>query len=119
MLCMSQQPVGIDPEWTLGDRLGKALDFAGMSVGEMADYLECSRNTVSNYTNDHTKVPGAVLTLWAMRTGVRDEWLRTGGTSKPEPPEGGFRDELAALTEAKRGRTKRRPNTARYVLDVA
>jgi hypothetical protein len=76
------------PEWTLGDRLGKALDFAEINVGEMADELECSRNTVSNYTNDHVKVPGSVLKVWALRTGVPLEWLKTGVEPPPKGPVG-------------------------------
>ena len=66
------------PQWTMGDRLGKSLDYAGISRNDMAVYLECSPNTVTNYTSDKTRVPGAVLRLWAMRTGVPREWLETG-----------------------------------------
>lgn len=66
------------PEWTMGDRLGKSLDFAQLSVGEMADYLGISRNTVGNYIGDRTHIPKPTLTLWAMRTGVPKEWLETG-----------------------------------------
>lgn len=75
---MSEQPIHGIPQWTVGDRLGKALDFADMSVGEMADYLEVSRNTVGNYINGRTRAPGSTLRLWSMRTGVPRKWLETG-----------------------------------------
>lgn len=72
------------PIWTRGDRLRKALDFADMSVQSMADYLEVSRNTVSNYISERTPIPGASIKLWAMRTGVPRQWLETG-----QAPDGG------------------------------
>lgn len=106
---MTQEPsVGI-PQWTAGDRLGKSLDYADMSVQEMADYLEVSRNTVGNYINDRTRIPRPTFKLWAMRTGVSPEWLEHGeAAGTPSPPDGGVRntDKLERLTEAKRGRTR-------------
>jgi transcriptional regulator with XRE-family HTH domain len=66
------------PQWTTGDRLRKSLIHAEMSVTEMAEYLGVSRNTVTNYMHDHTKAPGPVLRLWALRTGVSMEWLTSG-----------------------------------------
>ena len=91
---MTEHAVPGVPEWTKGDRLGKALDYAHVSVAEMAEYLDVSRNTVGNYINDRTRVPGAVMRLWAMRTGVPLEWLETGDTPKrprPDGPDGGER----------------------------
>lgn len=66
------------PQWTMGDRLGKSLDYAKLTVGEMADYLGISRNTVGNYIAGRTRVPKPTLTLWAMRTGVPKEWIESG-----------------------------------------
>lgn len=88
---MSEQASGGNvPNWTIGDRLRKALDYADISVQDMADYLEVSRNTVSSYINDRGRAPGAVLKLWAMRTGVPLEWLRTGAEpAPPHSPDGG------------------------------
>lgn len=89
-------PFGV-PEWTKGDRLAKALHFAGIGIAEMADYLGVSRNTVGNYVNDRTRVPKPVLTLWAMRTGVPFEWLESGERQGPRPggPDGGLDIECA------------------------
>lgn len=82
---MSQAPQWGIPEWTMGDRLRKALDFADMSVQDMADYLEVKRNTVGNYIAGRTSIPGGFLRLWALRTGVPREWLETGTAPRPEP----------------------------------
>lgn len=75
------------PEWTLGDRLGKALSAAGIGPGEMASYLDIHRNTVSAYINDRQPIKRQTLMLWAMRTGVPLEWLEAGEMpSGPTPP---------------------------------
>lgn len=62
---MSQAPVGSIPAWNTGDRLRKSLDHVEMSVQEMADYLEVSRNTVGNYISGRRPIPGAMLKLRA------------------------------------------------------
>lgn len=75
---MTEQHAFGVPQFTKGDRLAKALDFAGMSVADMADYLVLTRNTIGNYISMRTKIPGPALKLWAMRTGVPVEWIETG-----------------------------------------
>lgn len=86
---MSEQPVSGIPQWNVGDRLRKSLSFAGMKVGEMAEFLGVERNTVGNYMSGRTHIPGPALRLWAMRTGVRMEWIVTGAEEPPgEGPEG-------------------------------
>lgn len=106
---MSEQQAVSVPQWTRGDRLGKALDFAGLSVSAMADYLGVSRNTVGNYVNDRTGIPRPTLILWSMKTGVPIEWIEEGvEPSGPNGPDGGGRkdgDQLARLTDQKRSRT--------------
>lgn len=89
MMCMSEQPTTGIPAWTIGDRLRKALEEAGIGNQEMADYLEVSRNTIGAYIHDRTRIPGPALRLWAMRTGVPIEWLRTGEGEAPHMPGGG------------------------------
>lgn len=79
---MSEMPNTVHiPVWTQADRLRKALDDADISVQQMAEFLEVSRNTVTNWTRGHTPIPGAALRLWAMRCGVPLEWLRHGVAS--------------------------------------
>lgn len=91
------------PEWTLGDRLRKALEDSGTGVGEMADLLEVKRNTVSNYIHDKVRVPGAVVQVWATRTNVPLEWLRTGDSSL-SPNGGGDRGSMSTAKNIDRSR---------------
>ena|SRR5690242_7435784 len=77
---------GSVPTWDLGDRLGKALRVAGVSVHEMAEYLGVSRNTVSNYTSCRVTPDRRTRMLWALRTGVSLAWLETG--KEPPAPDG-------------------------------
>lgn len=54
--CMSTSTDGLAvPHWDLADRLRKSLRVAEISVHEMADYLEVSRNTVSAWMNGRTR----------------------------------------------------------------
>lgn len=121
---MTEQP-GLGngvPEFHLGDRLSKALDVASISVQEMAEYLDVSRNTVSNYLHMRTPVNGGTLRLWALRTGVRLEWLQTGKAPSEGDPDGGGvvvaddANELIARQRAELGRTR---STRQYALAVA
>lgn len=75
--------------FTLGDRLAKALNIAGITSNEMGDYLGMSRTTISNYTNDRTDPKLQTLRLWALRTGVPLEWLRTGRIDGDTTPPSG------------------------------
>ena len=72
------------PKWDLPDRLRKALREEGVSVAEMAAYLDLSRETVSRYVNGKAEVPVQTVRLWALRCGVPYSWLQTGET----PPSG-------------------------------
>jgi transcriptional regulator with XRE-family HTH domain len=72
------QPTTNVPTWTLGDRLAKSLDHAGVSVADMAEHLGVSRNTVGNYTSGRTEPRKVVVMAWALRCGVPLEWLTTG-----------------------------------------
>jgi transcriptional regulator with XRE-family HTH domain len=68
-----------DLEFDLGDRIRRALRVSGVSVQEMAEYLEVGRSSVSNWTSGRVTPDGRTLRLIAQRTGVPLEWLR--GTS--------------------------------------
>lgn len=83
-------------DWTLGDRLGKALRISGIGNQEMADYLGVSRNTVGNYIADRTPITEGYVKLWALKTGVGYKELRTGMPSgNDDGPDGGIPSELA------------------------
>lgn len=118
MRMTQQQTAATVPEWTMGDRLGKALGHAGIGVGEMADYLGVSRNTVGNYINDRRSIPRPTLMLWAMRTGVPLEWLESGemggSTPPPNPGPGKQTEAMKRLTDAKKAGTRQRTTNSRY-----
>ena len=73
---MTEQPASAGaPQWDVADRLRKALRHAGIGVTEMADYLDVSRTSVSNWINGRIEPSVQTLRLWALRTGVPYEWL--------------------------------------------
>lgn len=84
---MSEQPatpLGV-PQWDTADRMRKALRTASISVQEIADYLDVSRNTVGNWINGRISPSTQTLRLWALRTGVSWTWLRDGTGARPGP----------------------------------
>lgn len=62
----------------LQDRLAKSLHVAGLNNLDMAEALEVSPNTISNYVNGNTQPRKLYLREWALKTGVPLEWLLTG-----------------------------------------
>lgn len=81
----------LTPTWTLGDRLRKARDFADISSTDMAERLGVSRNTITNYENDHTRPSLLAVRAYANETGVDVEWLmgdvKSRCFSAADPPE--------------------------------
>lgn len=71
-------------DWDLADRLRKSLRVADISVQEMADTLEVSRNTVGNWMSGRRNPSGPYLRVWALRTGVPFRWLRDGEAVGPD-----------------------------------
>lgn len=91
--CMTEQPENSKRalEWTLGDRMSKAMRYADVSRAEMADYLGVGQSTVTSWTTDRI-VPGLqTQRLWALRCGVGLEWLQgvEQRTPHPDGPDGG------------------------------
>ncbi|WP_082156361.1 helix-turn-helix domain-containing protein [Cellulomonas sp. A375-1] len=80
---------GVVPQWTIGDRLRKAREAAGVSTAEFAEAIGVSRNTVTNYERGHVEPRPGALRLWALRTGVPLAWLQTGENPRPVTPDGG------------------------------
>lgn len=78
-------------QFTLADRLAKSLSVAGISSQEMAEHLDVSRNTISNWINGRTRPRRAELIVWSIRTGVPMSWIDTGEISyrRPDGPAGG------------------------------
>jgi transcriptional regulator with XRE-family HTH domain len=78
-------PVGGNvPIWTLGDRLRKARDWAGITRDELADELGVHARTISSYELDQTKPKKAFLRQWALHTGVPYGWLVDGQNFHPD-----------------------------------
>jgi DNA-binding XRE family transcriptional regulator len=73
--CMAEQRVH---QFTLGDRLRKARMATGLSSQDMADLLDASRTTVSNYEHGRTEPTATVAARWAELTDVNLVWLITG-----------------------------------------
>lgn len=66
------------PQLTLGWRLKMALGDE-VSVQEMADYLDVSRQTVGRWMADKGAPPKRpFIVQWALRTGVSLRWLESG-----------------------------------------
>lgn len=73
-----EKPGGI-PQWTLGDRLRKARETAGVTVEEMAADIGRSDRTVRNYESDATTAPLLVIRQYGFRCQVSFEWLAGSG----------------------------------------
>ena len=93
----------------LADRMRKTLRESGASVQEMADYLDVTRGTVSNWINGRIMPGRQTLMLWALATGFPFKWLETGEEPDPdwnpptEPPEGIEPSTYSLVVETFRG----------------
>jgi transcriptional regulator with XRE-family HTH domain len=63
------------PEWSLADRLGKALRESGISVNDAAERLGVHRNTVSSWINGRVPPSASAVQAIADATGVSYDWL--------------------------------------------
>lgn len=82
--------------FALGWRMRLALAHAGMTVGEMAGYLEVSPASMRAWTSGRSRPRTSTLRDWAVRCGVDYAWLSTGG---PDPA-AADRDECERLARA-------------------
>ena len=99
-------------QWTLQDRMLKALHFAGKSNQDIAHDLGVHRNTIANYLGGRTPIDRRTIMAWALATGVPVDWLESGkepsgGGDGPEGQAAGSSTALRELTDAKRQRTTR------------
>lgn len=65
----------IIPVWTLGDRLAKAREGAGISVNAMAERLHVARTTISNWEHDRVQPSHSVIIAYSATTLVPVSWL--------------------------------------------
>jgi transcriptional regulator with XRE-family HTH domain len=75
---MAERARGGVPPIELRHRMAIALEWRGISVGEMADELGVHRNTVSAYLHGRARPRRSDLVAWALRCGVPFDWLLTG-----------------------------------------
>lgn len=70
------------PQWTLGDRLRKAREWADLSQDALADELGMSRRSIGNYEHGEREPRRSTLMAVSMRCGVPLWWL----LGEAEPP---------------------------------
>jgi transcriptional regulator with XRE-family HTH domain len=66
---------GVTLDFTLGDRLRKAREYAGLEIQELAEAVDVHRQSVTRYENDRAKPKRGTVLLWSMATGVSVAWL--------------------------------------------
>ena len=75
----SPLPAPAVPAWTLGDRMRKAREHAGLKQSELAEEIGVGRSTIVTYETDRSQPSRPVLLSWALRCGVPFEWLADTG----------------------------------------
>lgn len=83
------------PRFTLRDRCRKARKEAGLEQVELAELIEVTRTTISNYETGKVGVRPMRSTLrrWALVCGVEPAWLIDGVPLDPGMPGGDNADE--------------------------
>lgn len=79
------------PPSTLPLRLQTAREWRGYTQDELADVLDVSRATISNYERGVGKrgISRLQVNAWAAFCDVDVEWLKTGDTTSASPTGGG------------------------------
>lgn len=72
------------PELSLGLRLLVSRETAKLTQPELAQAIEASRGTVSNYERGVVAPKRTTLVMWALATGVDLHWLETGHAPSPD-----------------------------------
>lgn len=72
---MATQTASNIPQWSLGDRLRKAREDAGIKQDEMARRLAKSRGAVSGWESDLHRPDVLAIRAWAHESGVPVWWL--------------------------------------------
>lgn len=93
--------VGAVPAWTVGDRVRKARDYAGMNQGDLAEATGMARSGLARIEQGGSTPRRSSLRLIALATGVDLYWLKTGKTPiRPEPNGGSQNVELCAIRDS-------------------
>ena len=80
---MTVQETARVPAWSLGDRLRKAREIAGLTQQELADAIGVARRSVVSYETGRTLPNRPVLFSWATACNVEFGWL--AGSPHPLP----------------------------------
>jgi transcriptional regulator with XRE-family HTH domain len=67
--------VAHEPVWTLGNRLWRAREEAGLDQETMANHLDVSRALVSKWERDKSEPTVRQVRRWSEITGVSFSWL--------------------------------------------
>lgn len=113
---MSDEHWDVQPEeleQTQADRITKSLKYAGISHGEMAEFLEVHRNTVGGWCTGKSKMMPVIMKMWAQKTGVPYEWLRYGNWPAQEAPVKATPRRAAVKKAAGKGPVKAAPARGR------
>lgn len=71
MTAISNHPL---PIWTLGDRLAKAREHAGLTQLEMAERLQIGRRSITRYETNSAP-PRAIVLAYSTVTGIPMWWF--------------------------------------------
>lgn len=94
--------VGRVPVWTLADRLRKAREMTGLGQAEWAAEVGISRRSVTNYESGTSVPRRPVLLAWAMRSGVRLDWLTDADGPEGTPAPNGANRRYADIHDLRR-----------------
>jgi transcriptional regulator with XRE-family HTH domain len=90
-----QAEFAIEPEFTLGWRIKRALDYAELDHSALMNKFEVSRQTVSRWCRDDGPPPKKfILNEIAVMCGVSPRWLIDGPVRGNYPPDGGGESHL-------------------------
>ena len=73
------------PTWTIGDRLRKARNTAGIGVADMAGRLGVNAKSITRWERAQDGAPRRTVLAYAHETNVPVEWLDGADADDPEP----------------------------------
>jgi transcriptional regulator with XRE-family HTH domain len=90
---------GAIPDWTLGDRLRKAREHAGLNQAELAEKIGIARSSVVNYESGRSVPSRPVVLSWCLCTGVSMGWV----LDRVPVSSGGFKMSRSIRTKSQGG----------------
>lgn len=80
----AQEEVAGVPAWTLGDRLRKSREHAGLTQGALADLVHAKDSTISGWERDQHRPSRLALIRWSEVCDVPLWWLTGAESDKDE-----------------------------------